>query len=85
MRQALEDAGYDSFDYRGGLAFNHRSNPQIGGKFADGLFTITEGTDANPIKRAYSARSVQQTAKKMGWRVTVDAKNPLKMQIRKRS
>ena len=41
-----------------------------------------ETTDA--IKRAYSVHSVKASARKMGWTVKQDAKNPLKLQIVRR-
>ena len=85
MKQALTDAGFYSFEYMGGLAFNLPNNYRVGGKFVAGVFTITEGTYVSSIKRAYSTLAVKQAAKKMGWTVKQDAKNPLKMQISRRS
>lgn len=85
MRQALEDAGYRVYDYLGGIGFTHTKDYRLGGNFNAGKFVITEGTDANAIKRAYSIRSVKATAARFGWKVKQDAKNPLKMQIIKRA
>jgi len=83
MRQALTDAGFTSFEYQGGLAFNRTDKYRVGGKFVAGVFTVTEGTDVSSIKRAYSTLAVKQAAKKMGWTVKTDTKG--KMQISRRS
>ena len=86
MKGALEDAGYEYYVLRaGGISFNHRDDYQMSGTFIDGVFQVTEGTDTDAIKRAYSVRSVKATAKKMGWTVKQDSKNPLKMTVSRRA
>lgn len=84
LRAALEAAGYRVYDYYGGIGFTHNQNYNLGGKFKDGVFTVTEGTDTNAIKRQYSIASVKATAKKFGWTVKQDKNNPLRMQVVKR-
>lgn len=85
MRGALEDAGFRVYSYMGGIGFTHATDYKLGGNFKEGLFTYTEGTDVNAIKRAYSVRSVKATANKFGWTIKQDAKNPLKLQVIKRA
>jgi len=85
MKGALEDAGYFVNVTSAGIYFNHRENYRMGGTFNHGVFTVTQGTDTDAIKRAYSVRTVKQTAAKMGWKVRQDTKNPLRLQISRRS
>jgi hypothetical protein len=85
LKAALEAAGFRTYDYLGGIGFTHNTDYRLGGKFNKGVFTVTEGTDTNAIKRQYSIASVKATAKKFGWTVKQDQKNPLKMQVIKRS
>ena len=85
MKSALEDAGYTARIAGSVLQFNHKTNYRQYGSFSNGVFTAAEGVDTDAIKRAYSVRSVKKTAAKMGWTVKQDARNPLKLQITKRS
>ena len=79
---ALQANGYGA--RRVGDRVTFRKSAVDYGSFQEGAFAAPEGFDVDAIKREYATESVKRSAARMGWRVVVDAKNPLKMQLRKR-
>lgn len=81
LEEAFRAAGYSVYRLGNRITFSH---PQKFGTgyFQNGSMTVPESFgDMKEIKVQYSVASVKKSAAKMGWKVKVNPKNPLKMQL----
>lgn len=78
LKAALVRAGYEVTEIGAGLRFWHKTTTQSG-SFANGKFTVVEGTDVDAIKREYAAEAVERAQKKFGWAVKKTADNKYRL------